>query len=148
MLEKANNIKRSNTNSKSETVCCLLLSTHRGETTQPGEEMARRSHPSAMGARDGAAWLRLGEGSRELCPPGPGHSRAVLPRGECALGEKQQGQGRARCALLWPVGDRSLHGVCEAGQWVWGCPSAHRRWQGKGPAQLSLGCVPLNLVSG
>jgi len=37
MLEKANNIKRSNTNSKNEIVCCLALSARRGETTRPRE---------------------------------------------------------------------------------------------------------------
>lgn len=126
MLEKANNIKRSNTNSKSEIVCCLLLSTHRGETTQPGEEMARQSHPSAMEARDRAAWLRLGEeGNKELCPPAQG-AAGLSCHGVSTHREKQQEQGRARCVLVWPVGDQSLHGVCEAGQWVWGCPWAHR----------------------
>lgn len=66
MLEKANNIKRSNTNSKNEIVCCLILSAHRGDTTWPGEEMALQSQWSVAGtgckytARDGlgvAPWI-------------------------------------------------------------------------------------------
>lgn len=60
MLEKANNIKRSNTNSKNEIVLLPSSVCSEERPLSPGEEVAPRSQRCVAG----------GTGSRELCRAG------------------------------------------------------------------------------
>lgn len=108
MLEKANNIKRSNTNSKNEIVCCLL-STHRGGTTQT----RRRDGSSLTGV-----WLEPGMGL-----PGLGWVEGVSKGAVLSM--------EVRCTQLL-VGICLGEGLppphpaaCPLCPMLWVCPSGH-----------------------
>lgn len=109
MLEKANNIKRSNTNSKNEIVCCLL-SAHRGETTLP-----RRRDGSSVSLELGLPGVGWVAGGSKGAVPSAEVRCTQLPVGACpgeGLPPSLPSAPHAGGLPLWALGDLflSVHG--------------------------------------